>query len=102
MDISSPLPGKVLPQYIRCGKACCHCGRGPQHGPYYYRVWREGVNIRKTYIKQADIDAVRARCEAYQAIQDRLRQVREEQAALARSIAHECRTAKRLLRTKTF
>jgi hypothetical protein len=48
----------------RCGKPKCRCARGQLHGPYYYRCWREGGKLRKTYVRPAEVEQVRARCEA--------------------------------------
>ena len=59
------LPGVVCAQRVRCGKAGCHCARGPGHVAYY-RFWREGGRLRKRYVKRADLAAVRAACEARQ------------------------------------
>jgi hypothetical protein len=59
------LPGVVCAQRVRCGKASCHCARGPGHVAHY-RFWREGGRLRKQYVKRADLAAVRAACEARQ------------------------------------
>lgn len=37
-------------KYIRCGRR--DCGRCP-HGPYLYRVWRDGHRVRTEYIGRA-------------------------------------------------
>ena len=57
------LPGAVCAQRVRCGKPGCRCSRGLGHTAYY-RFWREGGRQRKRYVKRADLDAVRAACEA--------------------------------------
>ena len=44
---SHPLEGEVCVQFIRCGKSGCRCQAGHLHGPYHYRVWREGAQVRK-------------------------------------------------------
>ena len=62
----NPLPGVVLPQWIRCGKSNCRCALGELHGPYHYRFWRENGKLRKQYVKKADVDEIRARCQARQ------------------------------------
>ncbi len=59
-----PKTGSVCMQWVRCGRPNCRCARGELHGPYYYRFWREDGRLRKAYIKQADLAAVRAACEA--------------------------------------
>ena len=66
--ISDKLPGAVCKQYKTCGKADCHCAHGQQHGPYWYRFWRdENGKLRKVYVRQADLERVRAACAARQA-----------------------------------
>ncbi len=64
--IPDRLPGTVIPQYVRCGKANCGCARGQLHGPYWYRFWREDPYVlHKEYVRKADVEQVRAACEAY-------------------------------------
>jgi hypothetical protein len=58
------LPGAVCAQWRRCGKPGCRCARGRPHGPYYYRFWREAGKLRKVYVRRADLEEVRSRCEA--------------------------------------
>ena len=83
-DIDNPetlpktsLPGSVCVQWVRCGKGGCRCSRGMRHGPYFYRFWREGGRLRKQYVKKADLERVRAACDA------RRQERREAQAAWA-------------------
>jgi hypothetical protein len=59
-----PLPGVVRPQWVCCGRQSCRCARGELHGPYHYRFWREGGRLRKAYVRPAQLEEVRARCEA--------------------------------------
>jgi hypothetical protein len=59
-----PFLGVVLPQWVRCGKSNCRCAQGRLHGPYFYRFWREGGRLRKTYVRPAEVEEVRAACEA--------------------------------------
>jgi hypothetical protein len=68
------LPGVVLAQWVRCGRAGCRCARGSLHGPYYYRFWREGGRLRKVYVRTAELEEVRARCEARRRARRELRQ----------------------------
>jgi hypothetical protein len=58
------LPGTVCAQWVRCGRWNCRCATGKLHGPYYYRLWRDGGKLRKTYVRRSEVDRVRARCEA--------------------------------------
>ena len=58
------LPGTVLPQWLRCGRPNCRCAGGPLHGPYYYRFWREGGKLKKSYVRRSELEQVRAAYEA--------------------------------------
>jgi hypothetical protein len=62
--VSKPLPGVVRPQWVRCGRPKCRCARGERHGPYFYRFWREGGRLRKAYVRLAELEQVKAWCEA--------------------------------------
>ena len=50
----------LLPLWTRCGKATCRCTDGCLHGPYWVLRWREGATHRRRYVRQDDVDAVRA------------------------------------------
>lgn len=52
--------GAVCMQWTKCGKAGCRCARGELHGPYAYVFWRENGRLRKTYVRVADTDDLRA------------------------------------------
>lgn len=73
-----PLPGSVCAQFIRCGNPRCRCRSGKLHGPYYYRVWREGARVRKAYVKRPDLEAVRAACGEHARHMAQLRKTRRE------------------------
>ena len=75
------LKGEVCEQYIVCSKPRCRCTDGQLHGPYYYRVWRQGERIQKQYVSKENLGAVRAACLAYKEAKDFLRaqNVRREQ-----------------------
>lgn len=64
----SPLPGEICEQYVRCGKPNCRCNDGHLHGPYHYRVWREGARVFKQYVKPAELEATRERCRLHRAM----------------------------------
>lgn len=98
MAIVDPIQGEVCSQFIRCGKDGCRCQKGVLHGPYYYRIWREGSKVHKAYVKASDVQAVRAQCEAYKALQTQLRQMRQGRQELAQRITQEWRQTKRLMR----
>ncbi len=40
----------LQPEWKRCGNPSCRCARGHQHGPYWYRRWREDGKQRKLYV----------------------------------------------------
>ena len=85
----APLPGATVTQYIRCGKATCHCREGEGHGPYHYRIWREGGPVHKVHV--LDVDRVTAQCDLHRAL---ARQAREAEAARAARMpgksGHDC------------
>jgi hypothetical protein len=56
------LLGTVCRQWVRCGHQNCRCARGVLHGPYHYRIWREGGRLRKSYVKPSELEAVRKQC----------------------------------------
>jgi hypothetical protein len=58
------LPGTVLAQWVRCSRPNCRCAQGELHGPYHSRFWWEDGRLRKVYVRPAELDEVRARCEA--------------------------------------
>ena len=49
---------------VRCGKPTCRCADGVGHGPYHFLMWREGAIQRRRYVRQADVPAVKAVCDA--------------------------------------
>ena len=65
--VPKTLPGAVVQQYVRCGKAGCRCAQGALHGPYSYRKWREGGRQRKAYVPATEVTDVRTACAGYRA-----------------------------------
>ena len=90
-----PLEGEVCLQFIRCGKAGCRCQSGRLHGPYYYRIWREGSRVRKVYIKAADVEAVKVACALHRSLSLSLQEVRQMKRHLTQSIQREWRRTER-------
>jgi len=80
------LKGEVCQQYTRCGKPGCRCADGHLHGPYYYRIWRDGRKVRKQYVREADVETVRAACAAYREFERLLRDTKERRLKLARRL----------------
>ena len=99
MDIQYMLKGDLMEQMVRCGKPTCHCRDGKLHGPYHYRVWREGEKIRKEYVRPEDAAGVRAACDAYRAARQFLRGHQAECETLNRSIRSHWRVSKKIIRT---
>lgn len=58
------LPGALLRQGRRCGKAGCRCLRGELHGPYPYLAVRSGGRSRLLYLPTALVEPVHRRLES--------------------------------------
>ncbi len=93
---AEPLEGEICTQFIRCGKSGCRCQSGHLHGPYYYRIWREGMHVNKMYVKSAEVEAVKAGCEAHRELTQSLRDIKQTRLRLTHSIQREWRRAQRL------
>lgn len=93
-----PLEGEVCKQYIRCGKPGCRCRDGQLHGPYYYRIWRQGTRVRKVYVKAGDVERVRAACEAHRMLSHQLRDSKKRRVQLTSSIERHWRLMQRMTR----
>lgn len=49
--------GTIAIEFRTCGDESCHCmSGGEKHGPYKYRVYREGETVKKEYIGKAERD----------------------------------------------
>lgn len=96
-----PLEGEVCPQLIRCGKSGCRCQFGRLHGPYHYRIWREGTRVRKVYVKATEVEAVKAACMLHRTLSRSLQDVKQTKLQLTQSIQREWRRTERL-RNKAF
>lgn len=96
----TPLKGEVCEQYIRCGKAGCRCRDGHLHGPYHYRIWREGTRVRKVYVRDADLASVQRACAAYKFYAAALREQRSRRAQLTQHINHAWRRTRTLQQAK--
>ncbi len=92
-----PLEGEVCPQFIRCGKPGCRCQYDKPHGPYHYRIWREGTRVRKVYVKATEVEAVRAACVLHRTLSRSLQDVRQEKLQLTQSMNKEWRRTQRLI-----
>lgn len=93
-----PLSGKLTTQYVTCGKADCRCRNGQLHGPYHYRVWRDGDQIKKEYVKRTDIERVRNSCQAFQDMMGSIMRLRAERRRLSRRIKQSLRKTTKIIR----
>ena len=66
----SPLRGWVGEYFVRSGTH--------KFGPYFARYWKENGKTRKQYIKSADLEKVRAACQAYREIRKAGTRIRGE------------------------
>lgn len=89
-----PMLGEVCAQSVRCGKPNCRCERGHLHGPYYYRVWRDGRGIHKDYIKRQDLPFVEACCAFNRALLDELSHARERRRRIIKNMKQVWRKSK--------
>jgi len=92
-----PLAGEVCPQFIRCGKSGCRCQHGQPHGPYHYRIWREGSSVRKVYVKATELEEVKAACLLHRTITRRLQDVKQARLHLTQSMQKEWRRTQRMM-----
>jgi hypothetical protein len=92
-----PLEGEVCPQFIRCGKTGCRCQYDRPHGPYYYRIWREGPRVHKVYVKASHVEAVRAACALHRTLARSLQDVKQAKTQLTQSMNKEWRRTQRLI-----
>jgi hypothetical protein len=95
--IADVLPGSICVQYVKCGKPACACQNGKPHGPYHYRVWREGSQVHKAYVKPEDVEAVAKACEAYTKFSQSLRALRRERLQITHVLERDLRRAERVL-----
>lgn len=65
------LPGFVAQVRIRCGKSNCKCARGDRHIAFYHVTYFEGVRQRQ-YVRRAEVEQVRAACQAHRELQAEL------------------------------
>ncbi len=92
-----PLAGEVCPQFIRCGKPGCRCQNGQPHGPYHYRIWREGPRVRKVYVKATEVKEVKDACVLHRAMSRSLQDVKQAKLNLIQSMNKEWRRTQRLM-----
>ena len=74
-SLPKSIPGAVIVQMVRCGKPSCKCARGELHGPYFYRFWRHGGRLQKTYVRKSEVAAITAACDNYRNEQREIRQM---------------------------
>ncbi len=95
--LGSHLEGQIHAQYVRCGKDGCRCAQGDLHGPYYYRIWRDGIRIRKVYVKSEDVDSTKAACDTHKNYMDILRMHRQKRRKIESMIRHTWRKTQSMI-----
>jgi len=86
-DIPSQLRGWINTFYVTQS--------GVRRGPYHARVWKVGPKTFKEYIKPADLEKVRAACQAYRERRKRQRARDKELSNLYGNVNYLYRLAKR-------
>jgi len=87
--------GTASESYRCCGNPGCRChGPGPKHGPHLYVSYR-GENGRTTgyYVPKAAHEQIRGGIEAWQKLQENLREVAEVNAQQALGRARQSRSS---------
>jgi hypothetical protein len=80
--------GTISETYRTCGRATCSCHTtGPKHGPHMYISYRGDGKTTGYYVPVAAQEEVRAGVAAWQAVQQRLRELAElnRQAIISRA-----------------
>lgn len=77
------LPGYVACVRVRCGKSNCRCARGQRHVAYYH-VTKQGGERERRYIRRAEVEQVRAACQAHRELQAELLAGRRQYSQLIR------------------
>lgn len=68
--------GSVAESYRTCGNAGCRChGEGPKHGPHLYVSYRGDGKTTGYYVPTAAHDDIRRGIDAWQTLQQRLREL---------------------------
>ena len=65
-DLGEILRASLITRYTSCGKRGCKCMRGEKHGPsYVLSVTIAPGKTRQLYVRQEDLETVRAQVENY-------------------------------------
>jgi len=68
--------GSVSETYRTCGNAGCRChGEGPKHGPHLYVSYRGDGKTTGYYVPKAAHEDIRRGIDAWQTLQQRLREL---------------------------
>src|SRR4051794_32607903 len=78
------LPGSLHTVYARCSKPGCRCATGALHGPYWRHQWREQGRTRRRYVRQSEVEQVRAALAAWRSAHPPVAALRQELAELRR------------------
>jgi hypothetical protein len=70
--------GSVSESYRTCGNSGCRChGEGPKHGPHLYVSYRGDGKTTGYYVPKAAHDDIRRGIDAWQTLQQHLRELAE-------------------------
>lgn len=69
--------GHIQKRRVRCGKANCKCTKGFPHTAHYH-VWRENGRRFQSYVRQSQLEVVKAACLTSLTMQRQLRAGRAE------------------------
>ncbi len=83
--------GTLHAQSKRCGKNNCRCSRGELHGPYHYIYHREDGRLRKQYVRQSEVKAAQAQCDARASFKAQERQARQRRKGAENEAREEYR-----------
>ena len=80
--------GSISETYRTCGNAGCRChGEGPKHGPHLYVSYRGDGKTTGYYVPKAAHHDIRRGIDAWQTLQQRLREIADlnKESALERA-----------------
>ena len=75
--MSDLLNGHIEKRFVRCGKPTCKCAKGFLHTAFYHVWYADGQRFRK-YVRKAQVEMLRYKCEQYRQLQTKLRAGRRE------------------------
>ncbi len=91
-DPTEILRASLVERYTTCGKRGCKCMQGHKHGPsYYISVTIAPGKTRQLYVRQQDLEIVRAWTDNYNKMWQGLMEMSEVNFELLRTLHHDRR-----------